>query len=295
LRPHQEQRPHQEATGSSTCFSRIWSYVILTRPLNVVIGGLSIFVGALVTGTIHPLRHVLIACASGSLVAAGANAINDYFDVEIDRRNKPYRLLPAGKIARRKARVFALALLLGSLLGAAIGPVPLLVAASTATLLYVYSWRLKRTVLWGNIAVSVATALAFIYGGLAVGRPAAALIPAGFAFLFHLGREIIKDVEDMHGDRLEGVVTLPIRHGRRTALVVATAVYALVVAVTPLPYVGGVYDLAYLLVVVAGVDTVVAYVVVQMWRRPDPPTLHRLSELLKADMFVGLVAIYVGR
>ncbi|MBC7188440.1 MAG: geranylgeranylglycerol-phosphate geranylgeranyltransferase [Calditrichaeota bacterium] len=296
LHPHEEQRRHPEAARSTKCFSRIWSYVILTRPLNVLIGGLSIFVGALVTGTIQPLRHVLIACASGSLVAAGANAINDYFDLEIDRRNKPYRPLPAGKITRRQAQVFALALLLlGSVLGAAIGPVPLLVATSTATLLYVYSWRLKRTVLWGNLVVSAATALAFIYGGLAVGRPAAALIPAGFALLFHLGREIIKDVEDMHGDRLEGAMTLPIRHGRRTALMVATAVYALVVVVTPLPYLGGVYDLPYLLVVVAGVDTVVAYVVVQMWRQPDPSTLHRLSELLKADMFVGLVAIYVGR
>lgn len=262
----------------------------------MLIGGLSIFVGALVTGSVQPLGKVVVACLSGALVAAGANVINDYFDVEIDRRNKPYRPLPAGRLTRRAAKVQALTLLaLGSALGAALGLLPLVVATLTALLLYVYSWRLKRTVLWGNLAVSLATALAFFYGGLAVGRPWAASIPAGFAFLFHLGREIIKDVEDMHGDRLEGAVTLPIRHGLRTALAVATAVYVLVVAVTPLPYFGGVYGLAYLIVVVLGVDTVVAYVLVAMWRRPEPPVLHRLSELLKADMFVGLVAIYAGR
>lgn len=269
---------------------------MLTRPVNVLIGGLSIFVGALVSGSIQPIEKVLVACVSGALVAAGANAINDYFDVEIDRRNKPYRPLPAGRVTRRAAKGQALACLaLGSALGALIGVLPLAVATLTALLLYVYSWRLKRTVLWGNVAVSVATGLAFLYGGLAVGRPWAASIPAGFAFLFHLGREIIKDVEDMEGDRLEGAVTLPIRHGWRAALAVATAVYALVVLVTPLPYAAGVYGSAYLLVVIAGVDTVVAYVLVTMWRRPEPPVLHRLSELLKADMFLGLVAIYVGR
>jgi len=263
--------------------------------LNVVIGGLSIFVGALVTGTLQPLPHVLVACLSGSLVAAGANAINDFFDVEIDRRNKPYRPLPAGRVTRRAAQVQAIVLLvLGSALGAVIGALPLAVATSTAVVLYVYSWRLKRTPLWGNLAVSLATALAFVYGGLAVRRPGAALIPACFAFLFHLGREIIKDIEDMEGDRLEGAMTLPIRYGPRRALGLATAVYAMVVVATLLPYLGGVYSRAYLLVVLFGVDTVVAYVVVEMWRRPEKVVLHRLSELLKADMFVGLLAIYLG-
>ncbi len=296
LRPRRDQRSSHFQQPRFPWFWHLWGHLVLTRPVNVFIGGLSIFVGALVTGTVQPLQRVLLACISGALVAAGANAINDYFDVEIDRRNKPYRPLPAGRVTRRAAKIQALLLLaLGSAFGGGIGVLPLLVATLTAVLLYVYSWRLKRTVLWGNVTVSVATALAFLYGGLAVGRPWAASIPAGFAFLFHLGREVIKDVEDMHGDRLEGAVTLPIRHGLRTALGVATAVYALVVLVTPLPYFGRVYGLAYLVVVLAGVDTVVAYVLVQMWRRPEPVVLHRLSELLKADMFVGLVAIYVGR
>lgn len=285
-----------KAIPAVNCLARIWSHVVLTRPLNVLIGGLSIFVGALVTGTVQPLRHVLVACLSGSLVAAGANTINDFFDVEIDRRNKPYRPLPAGRVSRQSAWVQAIVLLvLGSVLGAAIGILPLAVAASTAALLYLYSWRLKRTPLWGNLAVSVATALAFVYGGLAVGRPGAALIPACFAFLFHLGREIIKDVEDMEGDRQEGAATLPIRYGARCALGLATAVYGLVIAATLLPYLAGVYNRAYLMVVLSGVDTVVAYVVLQMWRRPEKLMLHRLSELLKADMFVGLLAIYLGR
>ena len=93
-------------------------YLLLTRPVNVIIGGLSIFIGALVTGTIQPLNKVLLACLSGGLVAAGANTINDYFDVEIDRHNKPYRPLPAGKVSLKSAFVFSLSLLvLGSPIG----------------------------------------------------------------------------------------------------------------------------------------------------------------------------------
>ena len=268
----------------------------LTRPVNVVIGGLSIFVGALVTGTIEPIANVLVACLSGGLIAGGANAINDYFDIEIDRRNKPYRPLPSNTISPRFVYFFSLALLvLGSVLGIWINYLALFIAVFTALLLYSYSAKLKRTVLIGNIAVSIVTGLAFVYGGVAVGRISDALIPAGFAFFFHLGREIIKDVEDMKGDSEEGVKTLPIRYGVRAALSSATAIYILLIILTVLPYLAEVYNQAYLIIVIAGVDSVLLFTIIKMWRNPQSRQLHFLSNLLKADMIVGLIAIFVGK
>ena len=76
----------------------ITGYIQLTRPVNLLIALLSIFIGGFVTGTIHPLLKLLLASFSGMLVAAGANSINDYYDLEIDRINKPKRPLPSGLI-----------------------------------------------------------------------------------------------------------------------------------------------------------------------------------------------------
>ena len=69
----------------------IQGYIQLTRPINLIIAFLSVFIGGFVTGTIHPLSKLLLACFSGMLIAAGANSINDYYDLEIDRINKPSR------------------------------------------------------------------------------------------------------------------------------------------------------------------------------------------------------------
>ena len=77
---------------------RIKGYIALTRPPNLIIAFLSIFIGGFVTGSIQPLVKLLLACFSGMLVMAGANSINDYFDLEIDRINKPKRPLPSGLV-----------------------------------------------------------------------------------------------------------------------------------------------------------------------------------------------------
>lgn len=270
--------------------------LLLTRPVNVLIGMLSIFIGALITGTIQPLGRVLLACLSGGLIAGAANAINDVFDLEIDRINRPDRPLPSGKVTPDLARIFALVLFgIGVLLGALVNLPAFGIALGSALLLYFYSARLKGTVLWGNLTVSLVTALAFIYGGVAVNRFYAALIPAGFSFLFHLGREIIKDTQDVAGDAARHAVTLPIKMGANFALTTATGIYLLLVGLTLLPYFLKIYGIYYLAVVIAGVDVVILCALLSIWRNPAPKNLGRMSNLLKADMLVGLVAIFLGK
>lgn len=272
------------------------AYLELIRPVNVLIAFAAIFVGAFITGTIHPLARVTLACISGALVAAGGNSINDFYDVDIDRINKPRRPLPSGQVAAEEALLFSLILLSsGVILGFLIGPKAFLIALFCALLLVSYSARLKRMPLWGNLAVSTATGLAFIYGGLAVGRFQAALIPAGFAFLFHLGREIIKDIEDFEGDVGVNTKTIPICWGVRWALGITTGVFLCLIALTLFPFFFRIYRLAYLVVVVLGVDLVLVYVIFSMWANSRPANLARLSTILKADMVVGLLAICLGR
>ena len=158
-----------------------------------------------------------------------------------------------------------------------------------------YDFCLKRIALWGNLAVGLAGGLAFVYGGLAVGRPTGALVPAGFAFLFHLGREIVKDAEDISGDREAGAMTLPVRWGARTAVACASGTFGLLIPLTFVPFCLGLYGWLYLAIVVLGVDLVLVYVVLSMWRNYSPSNLRRVSIVLKADMIVGLGAILAGR
>ncbi|MCG8604195.1 UbiA family prenyltransferase, partial [bacterium] len=168
--------------------SDLYQFFLVTRPLNLLLGLISVFLGAFITGTIQPILKVTLACLSGVLVMAGGNVINDYYDVEIDRINKPFRPIAAGKVGRREAFLFAIILFaLGIFVSIFISLIALTIVALTAAGLVVYSATLKRKILVGNIAVSLFAALAFVFGAISVDRWHRALIPAGFAFLFHLG------------------------------------------------------------------------------------------------------------
>ena len=257
---------------------------------------LSIFIGAFITGTIQPLMKVLFASLSGGLIAAGANAINDYYDIDIDKVNKPNRPIAAGEISPHQGFVFSLILFfLGIVFACLVNWIALIISIFSAILLYLYSYKLKRTVLWGNISVSLLTALAFIYGGVAVNRITYSLIPAIFSFFYHLGREIIKDIEDIEGDRADKILTLPIKRGEKIAMQTASWIYVFLIVLTVLPYLLNIFGIYYLLTVILIVDLVVGYVLVSMWRNRGTENLSRLSIILKLNMFAGLLAIYLGR
>ncbi len=275
---------------------RLKYFLILCRPLNVFIGMLSIFIGAFITGTVQPLIKIILASVSGGLIAAGANVINDYFDVEIDKINKPHRPIAAGLVTPKAGFIYSLVLfLVGIVLGWLVNWLAFMISAFSAILLFLYSYRLKRTVLWGNFSVSLMTAMAFIYGGVAVNRLNYALIPATFSFFYHFGREIIKDVEDIEGDRADKVKTLPIVSGAKVALRVAIGIYIFLIGLTLLPFFLKIFGIYYLVTVVFIVDLIVVYVLISMWRNPASTNLSRLSLILKLNMFAGLMTIYVGR
>lgn len=285
-----------DSTSEEKNMKKLIAFLLITRPLNVLIGFFSIFMGAFITGTISPIFNVFWASLSGGLIAGAANAINDYFDVEIDRINKPYRPIPSGKLSRQEVFIFSMLLfILGILTSSFVNWMVFVIALCSSILLFLYSAYLKRTVLWGNLCVSLVTALAFIYGGAAVDRFQAALIPALFSFLFHFGREIIKDIQDMTGDAADQAITFPIRYGKKLSLLFASVIYSSLILITLVPFFLKIYGIYYLIVVILGVDLVIIGVLFSIWHDQTPKNLGRMSNLLKADMLIGLIAIYCGR
>jgi geranylgeranylglycerol-phosphate geranylgeranyltransferase len=129
---------------------------------------------------------------------------------------------------------------------------------------------------------------------LTVNNPVLAVFPTVFAFLMHLSREIIKDVQDLSGDRQSGAMTLVIRAGRKRALSVSAFSLMLLVSFSPVPYLLGVYNVKYLLAVILGVDLVLLPVIYQLLKNPLGVDYAKLSFILKIDMLVGLMAIALG-
>ena len=275
--------------------SKAAAYLELLRPVNVAIALVSIAVATILAGmSLTAWPQMVLAMLAGGLIAGGANAINDYFDVAIDAVNRPNRPLPRGALTRQDAlRVWWAVSLVGISLNVFLNSGALAIASLAVLLLYLYSARLKRTVLWGNLTVALMTGMAFIYGGVVAGSVERAVVPSVFAFLVNLARELIKDAEDVEGDRLHAAGTLAVKKGTKTALAAGAAVLILLIATTVLVYLLGQYNSTYF-VVVLFVDAALTAVIFMILSSDQRVHLARASTILKLSMIGGLLAIYLG-
>jgi geranylgeranylglycerol-phosphate geranylgeranyltransferase len=274
---------------------KLIAYIQLCRPVNVLITFASIPVGCWIAGgTLSEWLFFLLAGITGALVAAGANAINDAFDIDIDRINRPDRPLPRGALTQQDARrMWLIVSVAAILLNLFLNLFSLLIVVLSVLLLYIYSARLKRTVLIGNVVIGLMTGMAFIYGGVVVGRIERAVLPAIFAFLVNVAREVLKDVEDMEGDRREHAVTLPIQYGTTTALVLATASLLILIGITIAAGVHGLYHQAFLYIVLTA-DSLMCISILVLWFDHSSSAMRHASTLLKVSMIIGLLSIIVG-
>ena len=241
------------------------------------------------------LTHLFLAALSGGLVMAAGNVTNDYFDQSVDAIKSPQRPIPSGEISPCQALVFGGVLFVtGIVISSFLGTMLCGLAILATGMLLLYNTILKGFFFLGNLTVSALTFLAFVYGGLAVGEAYLSLIPGVFAFLFHLGREILKDVEDMEADRRMGLRTLAVVSGARNSLIVSGIVFVSLLMVSLVPYIKGVFGTGYLLLLVPGVHLVVIYCFKMLYKNPSRQTLGNISTILKWDMIIGLFCVLVG-
>ena len=274
--------------------SQLSAFFLLPRPLNGLITALSVGIGALTADQAPAWPAILLAALSAASINGAGNAFNDLMDIDIDRINRPLRPLPSGRLspnaAQRQSLLLALA---GCTLAFWLSSWHGLIALVVAVLLAFYSVSLKNSLLWGNVLVAFVGAIAFPYGALAAGDIGHSWIPALFAFLFHSGREIIKDIEDIAGDQIRGERTLPLSWGCAQAAALVALVYLLLVGFTWMPFFMGLYGVLYALALLP-VHALIGYVLWQLYRQRAVLTDDRLGRLLKVGMFLGLVAIVVG-
>jgi len=273
----------------------------LIRAHNCLLAAIGVAIGAWMTWfEPHILATALTAGATFCVCAAG-NIINDMRDIEIDRRNRPNRVLVTGALETATALKLAIVFQVIALALAALvdWTYVLGIVLLASILVQAYNFRLKSVPIVGNVIIAFLGGLTFIAGGYAVSPsmvwvlPGPA-IPAVFAFLLHWCREIVKDAEDVLGDRAAGVQTLPVMIGvqRSVALVLALAL-GLVVAVV-VPAVFGWFNVVYRVIAVYIVGLPMLGLLIFVWGNPTPRMLRLASTALKAAMVLGAVALLAG-
>jgi 4-hydroxybenzoate polyprenyltransferase len=288
-------------------------FIAITQILFVYCIVHPVFVRAGLSPNITGVYFVLLTISSILLAAAG-NIINDYFDLNIDQINKPEKLVVDKIISRHWVIVWHLLL---SAIGVIIGfyidfttNVRFLgfLHIGTALLLFLYSVSLKKKLLTGNILISLLTAwvILVIYWCEASNLTRPVLIGtltritflyAGFAFVISLIREVVKDIEDVEGDRRFGCYTMPIALGLNATKVFA-AVW-LVVLIGALIIVqfyvlshkwwwSAMYCIVFIVVPLL-------YIFKLLLSANTSKDYHRLSSLIKAAMLTGILSMIFFR
>jgi chlorophyll/bacteriochlorophyll a synthase len=194
--------------------------------------------GAVASGASADGRLWLVAAGvilAGPLVCATSQAVNDWFDREVDAINEPHRPIPSGRMPGRSGLYVAIAWTLLSLMAAwAIGPWVFAAAAFGLLLAWAYSappLRLKQNGWWGNAACGLCyEGLAWITGAAVMSGGAPSLSSLILAALYSAGAHgimTLNDFKSIDGDQRMGIGSLPVQLGPQRAAQVACWVMAL--------------------------------------------------------------------
>lgn len=268
----------------------------ILRPINLIITFASIFVAGLICSkSQNDLSYIFYAAITGALVGSAGNVINDFFDIEIDKINRPSRPLPANKITPKEALILYFILnMLAIILAIKINILSIIIVVVSIVTIFFYSYNLKKIPLVGNFVVSFFTGLAFVFGGAAVGNISDSIIPAVFAFLINMIREIIKDIEDIDGDVKSGVITFPAKYGIKKSIRLMIVLTFILLFATIIPFAINFYKIEYFIIVMLTVNILLVYFVKNIIHLSETTNLRKMSNLLKIIMIFGLIAIFYG-
>ena len=260
------------------------------------------------------LQYFLMIMAT-ILIAAAGYISNDYFDVITDQVNKPEKQYIGKQISPGSALAVALllsffAIILSTWLSWIVGswmPATLLLIA--LVVVWWYAVQLKKSYLWGNIAVASMSAGTIAMAWLLemqcsqipsetswiITRIVAAI--SIFAFLLTLLREILKDVEDIEGDRLIHCKSLPIIKGiafTKSALFAITAITIILLIITQV-YLSQYQRFIAVVWLLICVEIPLIWFATTLQKSKRKTEYHKLSTLLKLIMLTGILTLVAGQ
>jgi 4-hydroxybenzoate polyprenyltransferase len=266
------------------------AYFELGRPFTLIAPALGVISGAVTAIGAAPrepwstdlVLYPLLGAAMAAVLNAGNNALNQIYDLEIDRINKPKRPLPSGRLTIRQAWIFtaltyALALVLAWLVmpGGRHECFWIVLVAVLCTFIYsMPPLRTKRLGIWANITIAIPRGVLLKVAGWSTVKTivsAEAWYIGAIFGLFLLGATTTKDFADMEGDRQGGCRTLPIQYGVARAAWMISPSFVVPFLLIPLGVEAGILTGNYWLLHALGIFMTLygVYVCYLMLRRPE--------------------------
>ena len=281
----------------------IWELMRLEHGVMIAI---AILIGSLIAleGQGFPtFDKFILTFFTALFLEASTFALNDYYDLEIDKKNKRMdRPLVRGDLSPKTALyLFGIFFPLGIICSYFVNLFCFIIALITALLAILYDAKMKKIKLLGNFYIAYVMAIPFIFGGAAVVakdtlffeiHPAIYII-ALIAFLTGSGREIMKDVMDFEGDKEKGVRSFPKYIGSRGSNVLAALIYLIAIVLSFLPFFMERFEIYYLnyyyLALVFLTDTMLLSTSIHLIIKKKPDLkLYRKFTLMA--IFIGLLA-----
>jgi geranylgeranylglycerol-phosphate geranylgeranyltransferase len=291
------------------------AFVSIMRPQNCIIGGLTVIAGITIAystqwqnigpGLLPYLYLFVYGYITYFLVAAGGNVVNDIFDIEVDKINRPKRALPSGRMTVRQAWWFvALLSVLGIVFAWLPGrPISAIIVIFFEIIGYAYAAKVKTLGIAGNFMVAFSFAFGVIYGSVAYAEVLETLtvnpipIPTWLffftAFLILQARETIKGAEDVEGDNLRDVRTIARIYGYWPAAVAAGALNFLGILSYTLIWIWGYADMALWPLLLLGDGVVLGAGILPLTEPENRRKLMIASTLDKVGALVGLIAFVI--
>ena len=282
-----------------TLSSFLKDLLAMSHIFNGVGSAAAVMIGAIITSWYHgqPIQvGAMLAASLGTLlISNGCFIVNDIFDVEIDRINRPDRPLAAGRVSVTVGWiVYIVSTLVGLLLGFAANVQAGLVGLVITIALFLYSTVLKKRFIVGHAAIGVMGGLLLPFGGIAMGYWLPMLYTFPATFLAFFGREVLKTVPDVDGDRANGVDNFATRYGAATALRIGQIVMTICLLILPAFYLVWSLNIAFLLIALL-VIWPLFFGVLWVFARNDPDKrIHNMLRLSKLFFLLVAVALLIG-
>lgn len=229
----------------------------------------------------------MLACV---FVAAGGYVINDIFDIESDNINRPEKLILSKHISPKSAKIFygiltILGITSGFLTGIGMG----ILCIVLAILLYFYSSDLKGEMLQGNLLIAMMAGMVVYVASRGVFNVHNTYFAefASVAFLITMARELIKDIEDMEGDKAQEHETYPIMKGIRATKILA-AIFLILTLFISVLLIFQSQELLFRIYISALIILPIFYYLYLIYTAKEKGEFRKISNWLKSTMFIGL-------
>jgi geranylgeranylglycerol-phosphate geranylgeranyltransferase len=299
----------------------MYSYIQILRPGKSLMSAVFVLIGSVVAlgvsglgslGDLTVSYGVYLAMLSFFLINGAGNTINDFFDVDSNRMNKPKRPIPSGRVSAHRALLYSgILFVLGILVSASINYLCFIIAVVNSVILILYSKTLHGGIL-NSVSAGYLTGSAFLFGGAAAGNMSLVFWLFLITAFSTMSRELVKFMEDMEGDRKIILKNIKFRLKRKIAEkfkigkggidpqkmvkrkgALAVLFLILTISLSPMPYANGLAGMVYLIIIfIADIMFLASLYMILMSR--GRKQLGRTSNMIKRGRWLVVISFFLS-